>query len=60
MTFATAAQSGQEGIVSSIPEPRYIVPFDAATHDDYPRMGGKCSRLARMTARASACPAASP
>lgn len=29
---------------------RYIIPFDAACEADHPRMGGKCSSLAKMIA----------
>ena len=40
----------------SIPDPRYIVTFEAAKPEDYPRMGGKCSSLARMTAHGVSVP----
>lgn len=34
----------------------FIIPFDQATEADYPRMGGKCSSLARMTAAGVSVP----
>lgn len=36
---------------------RFILPFDAATQADHPRMGGKCASLARMIALGVPVPA---
>jgi pyruvate, water dikinase len=35
----------------------FIVPFETAREDDYPRIGGKCASLARMIARGVRVPA---